>query len=391
MQPYPVLSSRAITLFVIGLIVLGIGLAVLLLLLFGDGKHTDQLDAVKTAGTIVLGTGGAAALWLAARRQRTGEIALNQKHVDQEAADRAFEFQQRIAEQNRLHLERVAAATEHDAAERRLTDLYVKAVEQLGSDKAAVRQGGLYALERVAQDNVAQRQTIVEVFCAYLRAPFDAVRVEQVRGVPSRAVKPGVAHRMRPNPRVQRPGTEEFLAELEVRLTAQRLLTKHLKKPDEPSPESSTSLRFWPDTDIDLRGATLVGFDFRGCHVGSADFERATFVDTAVFRDAVFTGTSRFVQAHFDSAFFDAAAFIGRTWFFGCRFRRNASFDRTRFLGGASFALCHFQAGTKFAQAEFKDQSFFTDAKIPEGADFTGVDPTHIEGAEAFLPGGSAS
>lgn len=63
-------------------------------------------------------------------------------------------------------------AAKHDATERRLTDLYVKAVEQLGSDKPAVRHGGLYALERVAQNNPDQRQTIVDVVCAYLQAPY---------------------------------------------------------------------------------------------------------------------------------------------------------------------------------------------------------------------------
>lgn len=374
--------------FLLGLIVLGIGLAVVLLLLFGDGKHTDQLDAVKTAGTIVLGTGGAAALWLAARRQRTGEIALNQKHVDQEATDRAFEFQRQIAEQNRLHLERVAAATEHDAAERRLTDLYVKAVEQLGSDKAAVRQGGMYALERVAQDNVAQRQTIVEVLCAYLRAPFDAARVELVRGSLAPGAKP--PYRMRPNPTVNKAGAEEFLAELEVRLTAQRLLTKHLRKPDASVADTSAAaLRFWPDTDIDLRGATLVGFDFRECHVGSADFEQATFVDMAVFREVVFHDKSSFVGARFDSVLFDETSFIGRTWFFECRFRGDAYFAGARFQGGASFARCDFRAATNFSGAKFDDESYFTDAKVPGSATFDGVDPTNIEGAEAFLPGGS--
>src|SRR5262249_33582048 len=51
-------------------------------------------------------------------------------------------------------------------------ELYTKAVEQLGSDKAPVRLGGLYALERLAQDNSAHRQTIVNVICAYLRMPF---------------------------------------------------------------------------------------------------------------------------------------------------------------------------------------------------------------------------
>jgi hypothetical protein len=60
------------------LITIGVGLAVVLLVVFGDGKHTDELDAIKTAGTIVVGTGGAAALWLTARRQQATEITLNQ-------------------------------------------------------------------------------------------------------------------------------------------------------------------------------------------------------------------------------------------------------------------------------------------------------------------------
>lgn len=34
-----------------------------------------------------------------------------------------------------------------------------KAVEQIGSDKAAGRLAGFYTLERLAQDNVDQRQT----------------------------------------------------------------------------------------------------------------------------------------------------------------------------------------------------------------------------------------
>jgi hypothetical protein len=45
----------------------------------------------------------------------------------------------------------------------------ITAVDQLGSDKAVVRHGGLYALELVAQNNSTQRQTVVDAICAYLR------------------------------------------------------------------------------------------------------------------------------------------------------------------------------------------------------------------------------
>ena len=58
-----------------------------------------------------------------------------------------------------------------DATERRVTELYTKAADQLGSDKAPVRLAGLYAMERLAQDNPSERQTIVNVICAYLQMP----------------------------------------------------------------------------------------------------------------------------------------------------------------------------------------------------------------------------
>jgi hypothetical protein len=59
-----------------------------------------------------------------------------------------------------------------DATERRVTELYTKAADQLGSDKAPVRLAGLYALERLAQDNPSQRPTIVNVICSYLQMPY---------------------------------------------------------------------------------------------------------------------------------------------------------------------------------------------------------------------------
>jgi hypothetical protein len=65
--------------------------------------------------------GGNAVRWglLAVRRQRSTELAL-----DLQADDLAQK-------------EQMAAAAAHDAAERRITDLYANAVEQLGSDKDA--------------------------------------------------------------------------------------------------------------------------------------------------------------------------------------------------------------------------------------------------------------
>jgi hypothetical protein len=94
--------------------------------------------------------GAAVTLMLAFRRQRHQEHAA---HVTAYLA------------------EKVADNTKHDATERWVTDLYTKAAEQLGHAGAAVRLAGLYALERLAQDDPGHRQTIVNVICAYLRMP----------------------------------------------------------------------------------------------------------------------------------------------------------------------------------------------------------------------------
>jgi hypothetical protein len=106
----------------------------------GTDRAKVRVDAVRTGLAAGAGVGAAIGLMLAFRRQQYQEIA--------------------------------TALSDHDAAERRITDLYTKAADQLGSDKAPVRLAGLYALERLANDNPAHRQTIVNVICAYLRMPY---------------------------------------------------------------------------------------------------------------------------------------------------------------------------------------------------------------------------
>jgi hypothetical protein len=247
--PYRVLSLRTIFFAAILIVLIGVGVAIWLLAAFGSGgdQQRNQLEAIKTAGTIVVGTGGAAALLLAARRQRSTEIALK-------------------------HQELVAATTEADATARRITELYTTAVEQLGSDKAPVRLGGLYALERLAQDNPHQRQTIVNVLCAYLRMPYDA------------AAEPSVEQRQ----------------ELEVRLAAQRLLFNHL--------QSGAITFFWAGMYLDLTGATLVDFQLAGCTVDRATFQNATFVGSTDFDGTVFTHATNFSGATFDGEIPDEVA-----------------------------------------------------------------------------------
>ncbi len=50
-----------------------------------------------------------------------------------------------------------------------LTERFSKAIEQLGSDRLAVRLGGIYALEQIAFDSAELHWPIMEVLTAYLR------------------------------------------------------------------------------------------------------------------------------------------------------------------------------------------------------------------------------
>jgi hypothetical protein len=222
--------------------------AVLVWLLFEAGSDPGRrMEAIRTGFTVGLAGGGSIVLFLAVRRQ--------------------------------WHQEVVAVITARDADERRLTDLYVKATEHLGSPLAQVRVAGHYALERLAQENPHQRQVVADVISAYLRMPF--------------------------------PRGDDLEAEQEqhVRRAAGRILTKNMYFTDP-----------WPVT-LDLSGATLVDFNARLCVFhGGLNCEGATFIGTARFSSAHFKGVARFVGVHFrDTARFTGVTFDDDVLFDGVR------------------------------------------------------------------------
>lgn len=136
-------------------------------------------------------------------------------------------------------IERANQATEHDASERRVTELYTKAVDQLGSEQAAVRLGGLYALERLGDANPAQQETIGNVICAYLRMPYTTPD-----DIP-------------PDDPNQRDHHDKLLQERETRQTALDILTRHNGR--------------WPELRIQLQRANLAGADLTDANLTDAN------------------------------------------------------------------------------------------------------------------------
>lgn len=312
------MSNLTIVLWAIGLLAVGAAAVWILVVLFGGGSDSDKqrLDVVRTAGTIVVGTGGVAALYLAARRQQSAERTLE-------------------------HQREVAASNELDARERRVSEQYTKAADQLGSEKAPVRMAGLYALERLANAEVDQRQTIINLYCAYLRMPY----VPPSEGSPATEEDPEAFARH-----------QERVQEREVRLAVQAILRGRLDRSDSGS--------FWPGLSLRLQGAVLENFGLPFCRVGSVNFHRARFIGTTTFLSAEFE----------DFAIFDGAKFLSRGNFDEGTFLNTVSFTDTDFEAGASFRYVRFSGITGLASAKttsvFKmnfAKVFVRDAQHPSG------------------------
>ena len=195
---------------------------------------------------------------------------------------------------------------------RTLNERFATAADQLGSDKPAVRLAGVYAMAGLADDweKKENRQTCVDVLCAYLRMPYE----------------------LDPGPDASEAQRLAFQANREVRHTIIRVITAHLKE-DAATP--------WQDLNFDF---TSVVFD-------GGDFTRAQFSGWVNFSGAKFVGGSvdfnnvELVRGRVD---FRGARFCGGTVdFHGARFYSgDIDFSRARFSGGTvSFDGAQFSGG----------------------------------------------
>src|ERR1035441_2233028 len=146
---------------------------------------------------------------------------------------------------------------------RTLNERFATAAEKLGDDKPpAVRLAGLYAMAGLAEDWEENRQTCVDVLCAYLRMPYE-------QGPGDNAP---IANQL------------AFVANREVRHTVIRVIAAHLR------PNAPTS---WEGLDLDFTGVTFDGGNFSGSRFSGGDvtFYGASFSgDEVIFDEAEFSG-----------------------------------------------------------------------------------------------------
>lgn len=327
----------------------------LLFLLFGAATDQDKirLDIVKLAGSVGVGTGGAVALLLAARRQRSTEVSLKQ-------TERDLEVKKQVADDAR-----------HHADEQRITELYSSAAEQLGSDKAPVRLSALYVLERIADGNQHHRQTVANLLCSYLRMPFESPQSGSFSGGSDSGgemsgssqevgtllldLSPSAISALGGFPN----SSEAYRQEKQVRQTAQRIIADHIRPYDSDGDQSQAE--FWGELSLDLSGAVLEDLDMSHCRIGRANFENATFLGLTKFKATEFCGNS----------WFDRARFKGEVTFEYAQFD-TANFFKAKFDKWAEFQECSF-VWALFSGARFKDEVTFRGAYFGSAASFVGA------------------
>jgi uncharacterized protein YjbI with pentapeptide repeats len=288
------------------------GLALLALaLLPGNASLHDEIGALQLVFAAVAGAGALVALVVAYRRQKVAEA--------DSAHDRTRVFNERFTT--------IAA--------------------QLGDAQPAVRLAGVHAMAGLADDWEENRQTCIDVLCAYLRMPYKADPGDQADAEERLA----------------------YRAIREVRHTVIRVITAHLKDGEAVS---------WQGLNFDFTGVVFDGGDFGGAEFsgGEVFFGGAEFSGGEVFfGGAEFSGGEVFFGgAEFSGGevgFSDAEFSGGRVGFSGAKFSGGeVGFGSAKFSGGeVGFSDAEFSGSTVgFSFAKFSGSTVdFSFAKFSGG------------------------
>ena len=359
----------------------------------------------------------------------------SQDHQAKTLAEQARHFTETIAKE-REKIETDKAKNEQDHirqvhAERR--SRYTTAIEQLSSDKASIRLGGVYTLvglvdEWLADDktipNIEERrkegQVIINNLCAYIRSPFLlAERAKQLDAPYAKDLQKNFGGDIEKFNEDKQYFAQEKAAleeERQVRQSIIKEMREHLSKNYSKSGpwsdfdyDFSDAHFFYPVnfndsyfgtsivnfsgatfTQADFIGVTFAWTNFIGVTFAWANFSRATFTQDANFFEVTFTERADFSAAEFNgnadlseaefngNADFSWAKFTGYANLSETKFTQDADFSAAEFIE-ASFSAAKFNGNAEFSTAEFADASFsatefieasFSAAKFNGNADF---------------------
>ena len=290
---------------------------------------------------------------------------------------------------DREHLRQVRA----DRRER-----YTKAVEQLGSQEAPVRMGGVYTLvglvdewleeESLSNDErFKEGQVIINNLCAYIRSPFTLASHYDELSNPT------------PTPEgIYKDKKEEFYidkaildSEADVRLSIIKEIHDRIQGPDKNTPGA------WSDFEYDFSGSTFFypidltnsyyakpinfsgstykgGADFTGStYKGGADFTDSTYKSWADFTDSTYQSRADFSGSTYEGrAYFIISIYEGEAYFTGSTYKDVADFIGSAYQGWADFRGSTYEGGAYFSHSTYEGGAYFTGSTYKSEADFTG-------------------
>jgi hypothetical protein len=148
------------------------------------------------------------------------------------------------------------------AQEGQITERFTRAIQQLGSDKVAIRFGGIYALERIAKDSDKDYWPIIETLTAVVRAAP-----------------------------LREPPVASLYMDVQAILTVLARRKYHFGQGE--------------NQPLDLRGTDLRGADLRGAYLERADLGGA-HLERALLRKAHLEGAI-LIEAHLEGAVLSGA------------------------------------------------------------------------------------
>ena len=292
-------------------------------------------------------------------------------------------------------------------AERR--SRYTTAVEQLSSDKASIRLGGVYTLVGLVDEWLSDEKTtsspeerhkegqvIINNLCAYIRSPLPlAERTEQLDKDYAKDLQndfDGDIEKFDADKRAFARDKAALEEERQVRQSIIEEIHKRLQYIGTPGS--------WSKLDYDFSNAhffypivfTNSCFDassrfFGATFTQDADFSGTTFTERAPFSGAIFTEGVDFSRVTFtQDADFSGTTFTGDAHFSMAKFTKDAHFSTAKFTKDAHFSMAEFTKDAHFSETEFTNAHFST-AKFTGDANFSRAEFTNAHFSMAEFTG----
>ena len=278
-------------------------------------------------------------------------------------------------------------------AERR--SRYTTAVEQLSSDKASIRLGGVYTLVGLVDEWLSDEKTtsspeerhkegqvIINNLCAYIRSPLPlAERAEQLDKDYAKDLQNDFDGDIEKFDADKRAFARDKAALEEERQVRQNIIEEIHKRLQYIGTPGS-----WSKFDYDFSNAhffypivfTNSCFDassrfFGATFTQDTDFSGTTFTERAPFSEATFTCTPFSGTTFTERAPFSGAIFTEGVDFSSVTFTQDADFSGTTFTESAPFSGTTFTESVPFSGAEFTGYTDFSEAEFTWDADFFGA------------------